>query len=280
VRAQRLSFAGGCGFEFPVRYLFNLGMVYSDLGAFGRAIALLEKCVKLAPPFTNARVALGVALTRNNQNEGAVEELLVAIYQEPDNPYARRNLGGALVKLEKYQDALPHLRLAAEINPEDQSAWYGLGLALERTGDIDGANEAYRTGLDVDEFGPMAELIRTARSRIGEHTFRAATPQAECMDAVKYCLGALERFEDMSLADVQKIGFEIAILGTRGINVNNPGSRYTLRSLPGSFSGLQLLCLEYVAFKKFAPEHDIGFDLSAEYRSAQALFERKKSLGE
>jgi len=33
--------------------------------------------------------------------------------------------------------------------------------------------------------------------------------------------------------------------------------------------------LEYVAFKKFAPEQDIGFDLSKEYKSALNLFERK-----
>jgi len=30
-----------------------------------------------------------------------------------------------------------------------------------------------------------------------------------------------------------------------------------------------------VAFKQIAPEQDIGFDLSAEYRLAQTLFGRK-----
>ena len=95
-----------------------------------------------------------------------------------------------------------------------------------------------------------------------------------------YCLGALEKFENMSLAEVQKIGFEIALLGTRGLNVNDPSVRYTLRSLPGDYTGSHLLCLEYVAFKKFAPEQDIGFDLSAEYRSALALYDRKQDQEE
>ncbi len=81
-------------------------------------------------------------------------------------------------------------------------------------------------------------------------------------------------FEAMSVAQVQKIGFEIAMLGTRGIDVNNPESRYSLKSLPGEFSGLHLLSIQYVAFKKIAPAQDIGFDLSVEYQAALRLFEK------
>jgi hypothetical protein len=57
--------------------------------------------------------------------------------------------------------------------------------------------------------------------------------------------------------------------------VNNPDSRYTLKSLPGQFSGLHLLCYEYVAFKQFAPDKSIGFDLAAEYEMALSLFDKK-----
>ncbi len=87
-----------------------------------------------------------------------------------------------------------------------------------------------------------------------------------------YCVGALEKFAAMDPGEVQKIGFEIAMLGTRGLDVNDPAQKYSLRSLPGQFSGLHLLCLEYVAFKQIAPEQDIGFDLSAEYRLALTMF--------
>ena len=60
-----------------------------------------------------------------------------------------------------------------------------------------------------------------------------------------------------------------------GIDVNNADSSYRLRSLPGEFSGLQLVCLEYVAFKQAAPQLDIGFDLSREYEMAQHLHEAR-----
>jgi hypothetical protein len=71
--------------------------------------------------------------------------------------------------------------------------------------------------------------------------------------------------------EVKRIGFEIAVLGQRGLDTNNPDQKYTLKSLPGTFSGLHLVCLMYVAFKQVAPEQAIGFDLSREYEVARSL---------
>jgi hypothetical protein len=81
----------------------------------------------------------------------------------------------------------------------------------------------------------------------------------------------MKQFSQMSKEDVQKVGFEIATVGMNGINVNDPKSQYRLRTLSGTFSGLQLLCYEYAAFKQFAPNMDIGFDLAREYEEASRL---------
>jgi Flp pilus assembly protein TadD len=259
-----------------VNYLYNLGMVYSDRGELERSIQLLRRLLRLAPDHTNGHIALGVALTRNGEMNDAVRQFEIAISHEPNNALAHRNLGATLGKLGRKEDAVRELRLATELNPDDQAAWYGLGQALEQLGNTDAADEAYVKALEIDEFGNIAELSRKARSQIAGKNFRAVTPNMERMDAVMYCLGALEKFERMNLSEVQKVGFEIAMLGTRGININDPTPHYTLRSLPGQFSGLHLLCLEYVAFKKFAPEQDIGFDLSAEYCSALSLHQGKQ----
>lgn len=69
-------------------------------------------------------------------------------------------------------------------------------------------------------------------------------------------------------SEIQKISFEIAMLGTRGLDVNSPEQKYTLNSIPGKFSGLHLLCIEYVGFQIIDPSIDLGFDLSAEYTAA------------
>ena len=81
----------------------------------------------------------------------------------------------------------------------------------------------------------------------------------------------------MTPQEVRGVAFEIAMLGQRGIDLHTPDHEYTLRTLPGSFTGLHLMSLMYTAFQQFAPETDIGFDLSAEYAAAQQLFEGRPS---
>ena len=62
-------------------------------------------------------------------------------------------------------------------------------------------------------------------------------------------------------------------MGAKGINPGDFNRKYSLRSLPGEYTALHLLCIMYVAFKKFSPDTDIGFDLSAEYEKALELYQ-------
>ena len=90
-----------------------------------------------------------------------------------------------------------------------------------------------------------------------------------------YCLSALEHFANLSPPEIQRITFEIAMLGTKGFEVNNPEQKYELRSMQstsGKFSGLHLLCIMYVGSKPIAPESTPSFDLSIEYAEAKAMF--------
>jgi hypothetical protein len=118
-------------------------------------------------------------------------------------------------------------------------------------------------------------MARTALSRIAQDSFKSATPGMLRMDAVMYCLGAMERFDAMSRDEVQDITFEIAMLGTRGLDVNDSTQKYQLRSLSGNFSGLHLVFIEYVGFKIVDSSLDLGFDLSKEYATAESLHEQK-----
>jgi tetratricopeptide (TPR) repeat protein len=254
--------------------LYNLGMAYSDQNKLSHSIELLSRLISVKPDHVNGRVALGIALVRNNQEEEGVRELQTAAQKEPENLWAHRNLGGGLMRLKRFPEAAEHLRIATELSPQDQQVWYGYAQALEALDNIEAADKAYIQTIEIDGFSKIADLARKARSNIAKGTFRKNAPGALRMDAVMYCVGALEMFEAMSVAQVQKIGFEIAMLGTRGIDVNNPESRYSLKSLPGEFSGLHLLSIQYVAFKKIAPAQDIGFDLSVEYQAALKLFEK------
>lgn len=256
--------------------IYNLGMAYSDTGELDYALSHLRRLIELEPDYANGRIALGLALMRNGDTDQAVIELRRAAEIDPSNPWAHRNLGASLMNLGRADEGVVHLRKAAELNPTDDKAWYGLGQALETVGDDGGADRAFIEVLDIDEHSEIAELARQARTKLAQRTFRAKTPATERMDAVMYCLGALQRFAPLASAEVQKIGFEIAILGRQGLDVNDSTRKYQLRSLPGEFTGLHLMCIMYVAFKQVAPEQDIGFDLSAEYKLALEMNERKQ----
>ncbi len=72
----------------------------------------------------------------------------------------------------------------------------------------------------------------------------------------------------MTGPEVQKITLGIAMLGAKGLNTSDPTEWYSLSSLPGVFSGLKLLCLEFVGFKMIDPSVDLGFDIAAEHQKA------------
>jgi len=44
--------------------------------------------------------------------------------------------------------------------------------------------------------------------------------------------------------------------------------KYTLKALPGKFSGLHLLAIMYTAFRQIDPTMDTGADFSPEYQPA------------
>jgi len=218
---------------------------------------------------------LGVALLRAGKMNEGISELETAVRQAPENLWAQRNLGAGLMLLNRYSEAAAHLRLAREIDPEDQQSWFGYGQAMDAMDKLEEADSAYLKTIEIDEFSDIAERARQARTKLAGRSFRSTMPGVERMDAVMYCVSALEKYASLPADQVQKIGFEIAILGTRGLDINDSTQKYSLQSMPGKFSGLHLLCYEYVAFQQIAPGKDIGFDLSAEYRTACSLFEKK-----
>jgi hypothetical protein len=56
--------------------------------------------------------------------------------------------------------------------------------------------------------------------------------------------------------------------GQQGLEINDPSKQYTLHSLEGVFSGLQLVSYMFVGFKRIAPGMDVGIGLSEEYEMA------------
>jgi len=91
--------------------------------------------------------------------------------------------------------------------------------------------------------------------------------------AVWFLLDALQRYARLSNEDVQKIAFEVAMVGREGLDYASSEKKYRVRALPGEeFSGLQMMCLMHAGFKRLAPDQDTGMDLDEPFLTALELF--------
>jgi tetratricopeptide (TPR) repeat protein len=73
-----------------------------------------------------------------------------AVDLKPDFAAAHANLGGALVKVGRLDEAIVQLRQALDADPGNAPAHYHLGLALSQRGDEQGAIREWRSALEFD----------------------------------------------------------------------------------------------------------------------------------
>jgi Flp pilus assembly protein TadD len=249
--------------------LYNLGVAYSELGQIPKAISILERLTELAPKHVHGLIGLGVAYIRSQKLQFGEDHLRKALKLEPNNPWALKNLGACLLKQGKSDEAVPVLEAAVRANPSDVQSIIGLGQALEEVDRTEDADDQYVKAIQIGGPPQLIDLAKDRRTAIAQKTLRERGTFRP--DVMMYITGALDRFSRMAPQEIQTIGFEIAILGQSGLDINNPDKKYTLRSLPGEFSGLQLCSIMYAAFKQFAPNEDVGIDFSKEYEAAVSM---------
>ena len=247
--------------------LFNLGMGLGNMGQTAEALELLQRLVTVRPDYPGAWVALGVASGRAGQWDDAIRAFREAVARDPNDALSRKNLGAALSQTGHLDEARDHLKTAVVVLPSDAQAWLNLAMNVEQSGMTAEAETAYQRVMTLDPSGRLGELAELGRNRITQAKFRKAGGELR-PNVLTYCGKALRLFESMPKDEVQKITLEIAMLGAKGFSVNDPSAKYQLRSLPGNFAGLHLLCIEYVGFKIIDPTVDIGFDISPEYAEA------------
>ena len=252
--------------------LFNLGMSLFEARHVGEALELLERLVAIAPDYPSAWVALGVAQSSFGEVGVAIQSFREALARYPQDPFAHKNLGAALSKSGQLDEARDHLKAAVALLPSDAKAWLNLAMNLEQSGVTAEAETAYQRVIVLDPGGHLAEKAEVGRNRITLVKFRKDGDGLR-PDVLTYCGDALHMFGAMPKEEVQRITLEIAMVGAKGLSVTDPSIKHQLRSLLGNFSGLHLICIEYVGFKIIDPSVDIGFDITAEYEEACRLRE-------
>jgi tetratricopeptide (TPR) repeat protein len=250
--------------------LYNLGMLFTDLGDTEKAIELLQRCIKLSPNYANAHVAIGFAYIRAGNQKRAKEFTLKAIDIDPNNPFALKNLGGIFGKEGDNLRSIYYFQRSLNANPHDLQTIYGLALAYKESKDFEKADKHFRSLLEMDAPAEIQELARDRLREIAVQSFKAGGSGPR-MDAVFYLTDALKVFKEKPINEIKNISSEIGMLGQYGLDMNDPAPKYTINSLPGEFTGLQLVCYMYAGFKQIQPDLDIGIDLSKEYELARRL---------
>ncbi len=101
-------------------------------------------------------------------------------------------------------------------------------------------------------------------------------PMRDMMMAM-YMVSALEYFEGMSMDNIRKIAFQIAMLGVGGINPTKQG--YEVLAIPNKkFSGYELLAYYYVSWKIAEPDKlkMLGLPFDNAYVTAKQMFDARK----
>jgi len=254
--------------------LYNLGIAYSGLGQYDEAIIRLKRAVQLDPGYAHAWVGIGNAYHRMRKPQQALEAFEKAVQADPDDGYTRRNLGGMLIGFKRIDEAVRHLRRALELMPDDPQSIFGLATALEQLGTPDADEEAdqlYRRFIEEHPNSPMVERAEKARTAFAHRQVKSHSVGGFRPDVMMYIAGALDTFKKQGVQKRQAIALEIAILGRGGLDINDPDKKYSLKSLPGRFSGLHLLAIMYTAFRQIDPSMDTGVDFAAEYEAAMKM---------
>ena len=252
---------------------YNFGICLSELGRIEESVAPLERCITLDQKYTSCLIGLGVAYTRLGRRDDAERALREAIYQEPENAFAKRNLAAVLGNSGKLQEALPMFRQAASLSPNDPGVQLGLAQCLEQLGGDHRkeADKVYEQIVKKFSGHPAAEIALAARNKIAGEDLHATVDGKVRMDAVFYMQGALDQFAGKTKPEIGHIVLEIGLLGQGGLRINDSEVRYSLKKLPGDFSGLQLLSIMHVGIRLFDPNADTGTGLDREYEMALAM---------
>jgi tetratricopeptide (TPR) repeat protein len=120
----------------PDDYLvhFNLGALYFTKSDFLRAKPNLERTVALNPEYMPAHVFLGLTEEELGSNDAAISSYRKAIALTSsqaagqDAPYLR--LGKLLYRLDRFDESLPLLSKAVEMNPNSGEALLAMGKTL------------------------------------------------------------------------------------------------------------------------------------------------------
>jgi tetratricopeptide (TPR) repeat protein len=168
---------------------YNEGVHAYGMGDIEQATACFTKALQRAPGAIAARNNLAICLIQSGDREAGLNQLELALRDDPEDSHLLRNIGVTQSLLGKKREALTTLKRAAEfapddsellflqstihedlgeldaaiecmrhaceMTPEESSVWDNLGIILHRADRLDEAIEAFEKAREVDPDHPL-----------------------------------------------------------------------------------------------------------------------------
>ena len=178
----------------------NLGALYRSMGDLKRAEAEYRYVLRGNPANAGALNNLGNIYKARGQLDDARVTYLKAIESDSTLATAHFNLAD-LYRLEGSSgEAITYYLKAARLAPRNASIPWGLGMALEASGDLDGAESAYREAIAIRYDFPEA-YFNLGNVLFTRHLYR------EALDAYRSFIGIWEgelKFEKFARSRIEE----------------------------------------------------------------------------
>jgi Flp pilus assembly protein TadD len=110
---------------------------YRQAELYTDSVAIFRDATVQCPDAANGHHNLGYALLRAGRPQEAIAEFAEAVRLAPDSPEAHANLGAALAQTGQREAAAAQLRQALVIRPEHAGTYNDLGAVLRESGRVD-----------------------------------------------------------------------------------------------------------------------------------------------
>jgi Flp pilus assembly protein TadD len=179
-------------FEAIANYYNNQGFLYGyyaetagDQGEnFDPATAELEMyqmALEVRPDFGRARNNLGVALRRRGKVDEAIEMYKMALQQDPKFSEARSNLGAAYYALGRVDDAIKEFETAAKLGGSNAYYYHHLGIIQYQQGNYEEAMRQFKKAISRDS------TLADSRYYLGE-TYMKLGDRSKAIEAYRKTL--------------------------------------------------------------------------------------------
>jgi tetratricopeptide (TPR) repeat protein len=143
--------------------LFSVGTFKRNM-VWQSTITLWEDVIAKSPNKLRPYYNVGCEYANRNDMQAAISYFQKSINIKEDQPECHNNLGSALLRVERVDEAMYHLKRAIELNQSYAMAYYNLGLVYAYKGEADAALESVQKAIELDpannDFRSKLELLR------------------------------------------------------------------------------------------------------------------------